>query len=224
MRKHRITTLCVSLALASGCMPLRNTGPAPTPAVPPPLGSVRAAPPTSPNVVPAGGVQSAEPVVRSKFAQSDLPVGEQSPPAGLPLAPPRSLAPGVLPGDPHARIDPTLYGKRLNLGPYEQGTDRVVDLTRYLESIIAQNGELLGRIQELERVGIKREQALVEALREVEAAASEIERTRGTLASQKAEITTLQEKIRQLEKEDIETLRAVILALEKLLPPPRREP
>ncbi len=209
------TALCVLLALVAGCMPLRSARP--DAVVPPPLGSVKPAAVAPPSVVPAGGNHPADPLA-SKFDQTGLPVGSQSSPAGQ-LPPPRSM-----PGD-HVRTDPTVYGGRLNLGPYETPADRVIDLTRQLEAVAAQNRGLLGRIRELEALGAGREHALNEALREVQAAEEEIAKTRGTLAGQKSEITALQEKIRQLEKEDIETLKLVIAALEKLLnSPPRREP
>ena len=217
---RRATAVGVLFALAAGCAPLSGTRPAAV--VPPPLGQVKpAAADPHPNgaIVPTGGNQPADPGGPSKFDPTGQPVGSQSSAAGQPLPPPRPTA-----GDPHVRTDPTLYGGRLNLGPNEMPADRVLELTRQLEAVAAQNRGLVGRIRELEALGVAREQALVEALREVEAAEIEVAKTRGTLAAQKSEITALQEKIRQLEREDIDTLKLVIAALEKLLSSPRREP
>ncbi|VTR96390.1 unnamed protein product [Gemmata massiliana] len=137
-------------------------------------------------------------------------------------------APGTFgtPGAPNPNVlpAPTVYGKTWNLGPNEVPTDRVVELTRQLELVFQQNRELVARIKELETQGLKREQALVEAMREVEAAQAEVDKARGIISTQKSDITALQEKIRQLEREDIEMLKLMIGALEKLLPPARREP
>jgi hypothetical protein len=137
----------------------------------------------------------------------------------------------VLPGDaaapgggPNVRPDPTWNGGRLNLRPGEVPSDRVFDLTRQLELVLAQNRELSARIVELERQGIGREQALVEALREVEAAEAEVAKARGIIAGQKSDLTLLQAQIRQMEREDIELLRLVIAALEKTLPAGGRQP
>ncbi|AMV25025.1 hypothetical protein VT84_11555 [Gemmata sp. SH-PL17] len=165
-----------------------------------------------------------------------------APPVTAPGAPGNPAAPGApgnpvtpgtgvpggpgVPGAPNPNVlpAPTVYGKTWNLGPNEVPTDRVVELTRQLELVFAQNRELVARIKELENQGLKREQALVEAMREVEAAQAEVDKARGIISTQKSDITALQEKIRQLEREDIEMLKLMIGALEKLLPPARREP
>lgn len=212
-RAWRRIAACVLLALAAGCTPFTGTRRDPA-VIPPPLGSVR--PPATAEygpsgaILPAGGSQPADPPGVSKFDQTGQPVGQ-------PLGPPRAA-------DPHLRSDPTLYGGRLGLNPNEMPIEKVIDLSRQLEAAAAQNRVLLGRVRELEALGHTREQALQEAVRDVEAALAEVDRARGTLATQRAEIVTLQKKIQQMEQEDIETLKLMIAALEKLLPPPRKEP
>jgi hypothetical protein len=129
-----------------------------------------------------------------------------------------------VPGDPHTRAVPTASGDRLNLAPWEQPTDRVLELTRRLDAAVAQNKELAARIREMESLGVSREQALAEALREVDAASAEVVRTRATLLKLRAELDAVQARLQQVESEDVKILRAMIEALDRLLPPPRREP
>ncbi|MDY3556842.1 hypothetical protein R5W24_006015 [Gemmata sp. JC717] len=149
--------------------------------------------------------------------------------AGL-VAPgaPAPLGPGLTaPGDgggPNSRGNPTWRGRQLDIGPGEVPADRVFELTRQLELVLAQNRELSARIVELERLGAAREQALMEALREVESAQAEVDKARGIISSQKSELALLQDKIRQMEREDIELLQLVIRALEKALPPAGGKP
>ncbi|AWM37378.1 hypothetical protein GobsT_46610 [Gemmata obscuriglobus] len=141
---------------------------------------------------------------------------------------PAPLGPGLAaPGDgagPNSRFDPTWRGGRLDLRPGEVPADRVFELTRQLELVLAQNRELSSRIVELERQGAAREQALMEALREVESAQAEVDKARGIISTQKSELALLQDKIRQMEREDIELLQLVIRALEKALPPAGGKP
>ncbi len=147
------------------------------------------------------------------------PNGQQPPPMMTPPGvPPGYTAPNPA-ADPHLRISPTATGGRLNLGPYEVPADRVVELSKNLEVALAQNRDLLARIKELEALGVGREQALAEAVREIDAITAAGAKERSAL---QAQILALQGKIRQLEEEDIIFLRAVIEALGKLLPPEKK--
>ncbi len=249
-----LSGLWVLAAVAAGCTPLRGSRPdAPVPPPLGEYRLTNGAPPSGfGEVVPVGGTQPVDAGGTGKFDLSGgQPVGTfQSPPVGQPLPPPRPalpplpppgepkslppLPPGVLPvspltgsptpSDPHLLTKPTASGRILGLGPNEVPTDRVLELARHLEVLLAQNRDLVARITELERLGAGREQALVEAIREVEAAENEVAKTRGIILTQKSEIVSLQDKIRQMEREDIDLLKLVIAAFEKLLPSPRREP
>jgi hypothetical protein len=179
-------------------------------------------------------------------APQGLPAIPQMPAPGAPLAQPRPVPPGWPPGvpvppngqpplmmppvgvpgsapfasgDPHLRGTPTVAGGRWGLGPNEMPADRLLELTRNLDAALAQNRELLARIKELEALGVGREQALAEAVREIEALTAEAAKTRAAL---QAQVLALQGKIKTLEDEDIIFLRAVIDALGKLLPPERK--
>ncbi len=98
-------------------------------------------------------------------------------------------------------------------------TDRVVDLSKHLEATLAQNRDLLARIKELESLGSTREQALAEAMREIDTTNAEALKGRAAL---QAQVLALQGKVKQLEEEDIIFLRAVIEALGRLLPPEKK--
>jgi hypothetical protein len=137
-----------------------------------------------------------------------------------PTAPPGHNGPVPPPfADPHLRVNPTATGGRLNLAPWEVPTDRVIELSKQLEVSLAQNQALLNRIKELEALGAGREQALLEASREIDLLAAANKRDR---AAFQAQIVALQGRIKQLEEEDIIFLRAVIDALGRLLPPEKK--
>jgi hypothetical protein len=152
-----------------------------------------------------------------------LPLPQQWPPqanAGqpqAPVSPPYSYYPQQIPfADPHVRANPTVTGGRLQLAPWEAPADRVFELTRQMEVLLAQNSALLARVKELELLGVAREQSLAEAAREIETITTAGAKERATLRTQ---IDQLNAKIEELEKEDIKVLEAVIEALKKLLPP-----
>jgi hypothetical protein len=141
--------------------------------------------------------------------------GQPIPPSAgqqLPLAAPPGSPAGT---DPHLRAYPTVTGSRAQLAPWETPADRMVDLSKHLELVLNQNRDLQARIKDLETQGLAREQALAEAMREIDAITADAARTRGALQTQ---ILTLQGRVKQLEEEDIVFLRAVIDALGKLLP------
>ena len=119
---------------------------------------------------------------------------------------------------------PTEVPAKQTPAPADVPTDRVVDLTQRLATALAQNKELLAKIRELEAIGATREQALTAALREVETASAEVAKTRATILALRTEVTALQKTIQQMEKEDVEIMRTVITALEKVLPPQAATP
>jgi hypothetical protein len=149
-------------------------------------------------------------------------------PVGVPAQPAGQVGSQIqlLPSDPHVRTTPTVTGERLNLGPSEIPADRVLGLTTQLELLLSQNRDLSARIKELEAQGKTREQALTEALREVDAASDAVQRAQLQIQSLQAQIVALQKKLQQMEEEDIRMLKAVIAALERFLnaPPDRRLP
>jgi hypothetical protein len=154
-----------------------------------------------------------------------LPDGQSGTPPSPGKQIPTVRFPGV-PVEPNTPRTQTTTVAKQNTAPAEVPADRVVDLTQRLATALAQNKELLAKIRELEAAGVKREQALAEALREVETASAEVAKTRATILALRTEVTALQKTVQQMEKDDVEILRMVIKALEKQLPPPatRDEP
>jgi hypothetical protein len=55
-------------------------------------------------------------------------------------ADPPAPAPGIVSpgGDPHVRVTPSATGALLNLGPHETPVDRVVDLARKADAVLAE--------------------------------------------------------------------------------------
>ena len=183
-------------------MPLSPAGQPPGPMVPPQppsTGAQTTGPPSGSNGTPGGAAVPGNPSTGAAAMQG-IWMGGTSAPFG-----------------PHVRTAPTATGSFLNLGPGEIAADRVVELAKLLEAAGVENRALVGRIRDLEASGIGREQALAEALREVEAAAAEVGRARADLMVLRKEIAALKDRLEQVEKEDVETLKAVIAALDKLV-------
>ncbi len=188
------------------------------PPVPPtPVPSPRAtAPPapTLPTAAPPGGGPAAP-----------APAGA----SGSPQAPVAPAVPGPWLGGAvgfgtNQRVAPGAVGSLLRLGPNESPLDRVVELARQVEATRGENAALLGRIRELEGLGLGREQALSEALREVDNATAEVGRARTDLVNLRRELQALKDRLEEIEKEDVETLKLVIAALDRLLTTPGRLP
>lgn len=117
---------------------------------------------------------------------------------------------------------PTAVGGRLELSPWELPADRVVELTRQLDMLNALNRSLLSRIRELEATGATREQALNEAVRDVERTEAEITRIQGSLQLSKEEAAILRMRIQTIERDDVDLLKKLIPALEKIVNPAGR--
>lgn len=207
----------VALAVASGCSTVRSALPkrfsadksavaepdkssttptdtpksAPPPALPPV--PAPAAPPSGP-LVPAGGV--APPTVAVPAVPTVLP-----------------------PGDPHARPFPTAAGGLLNLAPGEQPLDKLIEVVRQSEAVAGQNAILRARLKELEATAVTRDQAVAEAVRQTDAATAEAAQARADLQAAQAAAAALRSRLAQVEREDVALLRALVVALEKLVPP-----
>lgn len=220
---------------AAGCVHTRGREPAP------PAGSGFATAP-----VPPGKSQPNSFDHPNVESSSVRPASASVPPNAQPLPPPRveqppTVPPGPewwhpgmpqLPGpfefnDPHTRNTPTATGAMLNLQPGEVPTDRVVSLAREVGLLTAQLDVQQACIKELEAAALTREQSLAIAQRELEALrgdAADVAKAKAETAAAYTELLAAKDKLRTLQMEDIETLKQIVRALERLLPPPRREP
>jgi len=124
---------------------------------------------------------------------------------------------GVIPADPHVRQRPTAKGGVFDLGPYETPIDRAVELARQIDKVNQENIALLGRIRLLEATAQARETALNETLRDVQIASDEVTRTRTELQAVRRDLAALKIRVLQVERDEAETLKAVIAAIEKML-------
>ena len=150
-------------------------------------------------------------------APATLPV-----PGGLAVpVPPTQAQPLPLPrelgGDPHNRGTPTVTGEKLVLGPNELPIDRALELTQRIDALVAENKALQARIVALEANGLTREQAMNEAIREVERATEEVAKARAEVQVLRTELIALRDKLKDVEAAELETLNTVIEALKQLL-------
>ena len=163
---------------------------------------------------------------RSPIPDNPTPVvpAQYQQPAPVPQPPPAAVQPPqplpAVSADPHTLSRPTAGGDRLNLGPGELPMDRALDLTRRIDAYRDENLVLKDRVRALEAKAVEREQALNEAVRDVEAATLEVARTRTEFRVLRKEIETLRDRLKQVEKDEVETLKVVIAALERLLRQP----
>jgi hypothetical protein len=172
--------------------------------------------PAGGDVTPVDNRQTAQPpgvpaVMPTQTGQGGgAPPAPGSSPLPLPQLPPANT-------NPHVRDSATARGGRLDLGPNDYPIDRVLDITKRLEECAAVNQLLLSKMAALEKEGRDRESAMSETLREVDTAAAEVIRARADLAVVKRELDALKERMKRMEKEEVETLKMVIAAVEKIL-------
>jgi len=120
-------------------------------------------------------------------------------------------------GSPNQRYTPTNHGLFGALGPHELPIDRMVDLAQRVQELVDENKKLQARIATLEANGLLREQSLNEALREVDRATEGVTKARADLQALRAEIAALREKLKKMEKDELENLNKVIQELQQLL-------
>jgi hypothetical protein len=234
-RTRALAAAVVAAALASaGCL---NPNLNPFPPGYPPYGypaypGYPPYPPGDKSAPPGVDNRSGEPLVRAQYQPPPT-----TPPASVPLPPPNQLPvptpqgqpqpgqqqqPGQPPGlpvNPHQLGGPTATGGRLDLKPNELPIDRAVELSKRIDEVALENAKLITRIRTLEANGLSREQALNETLREIETATAEVVKARGDLQAMRGELTSLRDRVKLAEKNELETLQKVILLLEKLLEP-----
>lgn len=223
-----LAAVVVAAALASaGCL---NPNLNPFPPAYPPYGypaypGYPPYPPADKSAPPGVDNRSGDPLVRAQYQPPMPPPGsvQLPPPTQVPTTPPTPMPVPVPPGqqqpptDPHQRDGPTATGGRLDLKPNELPIDRAVELSKRMDELAVENGKLLARIKTLEANGLSREQALNETLREVETATAEVVKARSDLQAMRGELNALRDKVKQVERDELDTLRKVIAALEKLL-------
>lgn len=228
--------VCAAALASAGCLnPHLNPFPAypyPYPPYPPQYPAQppadKSAPPPVDNQPKAPVVQTqhqvaAPPTVAPPADSTPLPVPNPAPavPPAATTPAPGAVPPGQMPlpvaPNPHQRDSATLTGKDLRLRRDEMPIDRALEILQRLDDLIDENKRLQTRIRTLEANGLSREQALNETLREVEKATEEVVKARGDIQGLRAELNALRTKVKQVEDNELDTLKRVIAALEKVL-------
>jgi hypothetical protein len=159
---------------------------------------------------------------RTDDPKTDPPAVAPAPPGSTgPIIP--QVMPSGRPLPPNIRQTPTVAGEILNLGPNENATEKAVEFAHKLFVCEVENKLLVGRLKKVEADLEARERSLQETTGEVEQASAEIVRSRGELTTLRKEVAELKNRLKQSDQEDVETLRSVISALEKLLEAPRKK-
>jgi hypothetical protein len=156
------------------------------------------------------------------IAKQEVSVAVHSVPVAVPDAP--VAVPGSVPvswpavyGDEHRRDTPTVRGELLGLNPAENGVEKAVELARRNEQLQAEIKALQARIAGMEVAAKAREEAVAESVRETEAATVEVIRARADLQATRKALATAKERLKQAEEDELETLKLIVMALEKLL-------
>ena len=156
-----------------------------------------------------------------KIPEAPKPVTPVSPPVQPLAGQPRNLVIEPV-TDLNVRKTPTAIGGMLGLGPNDSGVERAVELAKMLDVAESENRNLISRMKMLELVLENRERMLRDDETELTKASQDLIEARGEMLRLRDELAKVKKKLRQVEREDLDNLRVIIQALEKLLdsPPP----
>lgn len=118
---------------------------------------------------------------------------------------------------PPPRDLPTVEGQRLRLGPGESAAERAVLLAQMLDAAQAESRSLRDRLRALELQVQEADRAREEERQSAAKAAADAVRYRLRMEALDEEVAALRERLRRAELQDVETLREIISALERLL-------
>jgi septal ring factor EnvC (AmiA/AmiB activator) len=116
-------------------------------------------------------------------------------------------------------VAPTAGGGLLNLAPHETAVERAVELAQRLGVVEAEKQALAIHVRQLEAALEARDRMLAESAREVEQATAEMTATRNDLRALRKELAAVSGQMRQSEKADLDSMKAILASLEKLLDP-----
>lgn len=114
---------------------------------------------------------------------------------------------------------PTVAGGALNLAPGESLAERSLELSRKLTAAEEEKQALVAHAQQLAVLLEVKDRTLLQAEKEVRAAAEDVALTRADLQRWKEEMRLLRERLRGAEQENVATLRSLIATLERVLEP-----
>lgn len=205
---HGLVLLAVLLSAGCVGLPGRYWLPAPwnqTSQTPPPPGEGKTPPDSA--VAKAPAAQGQEP----RAAENGGPVLQAAYPAGtLPMPTPTPTG---------TATRPTVTGTPLNLAPGESPAERSLELARKLAIAEEEKLAMTAHAQQLAVLLEAKDRALIQAEREIRAAAEEVAEARADLQRWKKEMGLLRERLRGAELENVATLRSLIAWLERMLDP-----
>jgi hypothetical protein len=129
-------------------------------------------------------------------------------------APLLPLGPGGMGGA--GRMNPTVRGGILNLGPNDTGVERAIELAHQLSLLDGENKLLSMRVRQLETDLDAREKLIDSARTEVEASAKDVERARVEIEALRKDLAAARDRLRQAARDDLETLQTIITVLRRL--------
>lgn len=160
-------------------------------------------PPGTPLPMPAG------PVVQPGAVAQAAPNGQPAP-----LQPLGPVGPGGMGGA--GRMNPTVRGGILNLGPNDTGVERAIELAHQLSLLEGENKLLSMRVRQLETDLDAREKLIDSARTEVEASSKDVERARLEIEALRKDLAAARDRLRQAARDDLETLQTIITVLRRL--------
>ena len=120
------------------------------------------------------------------------------------------------------RTQPTVTGSQLNLKPDETLTQKALELSQKLNAAEEEQKAQALRTQQLEAALEEKDKTLLQATKEIQSASEELTRARADLQRSKQEVSTLRDKLRSAEKENLATLQSITSYLEQVLEQDKR--
>jgi polyhydroxyalkanoate synthesis regulator phasin len=129
---------------------------------------------------------------------------------------PLPALPGGGKAQPGVRNNPTALGEHLQLGPQELATERAVILSQLLGQSQSEAKSLREKITTLEQQIDTLHRTRPDLTPELEQATDELRRSRVQMESLHAEVAALRERLRRLDRQELDTLQEVITLLEQV--------
>jgi hypothetical protein len=161
------------------------------------------------------------PTVLPNFSSQPPQVVEEPKPMAPPLllpngTQPANTLPAPLMNGSGMRMNPTVRGSILNLGPNDTGVERAIELAHQLSLLEGENKLLLMRVKQLEGDLESREKLIDTGKSEIESATQDVIRARLEIEGLRKDLSAARERLKQAAKDDVETLQTILTVLRRL--------
>lgn len=112
---------------------------------------------------------------------------------------------------------PSVQGQRLNLKPGQTATEKALELQEELQASSEREEALEGRVAELEVEIEKKNERIVQAIREMNATRNELIAVRGQLEAWATNMNELRSRIQSAEADNLATMQTIISLLQQFL-------